>query len=633
MKKINRLIKKISSVDVVSFDIFDTLIKRNVSHPHDVFDIVQQRYNSTTNDSISNFKTFRINAEKKCRLKLNKEEISITDIYNQLEKVYSKKMIQQLINIEKEVEIDICQFNSEIINIYDWCKKNKKIIITSDMYLDKMTIEKILKKNNIKYDKLYLSSDIMLTKCSGNLFDYIIQDLNICSTKIIHIGDNYKSDYISPRRHKILSFNWKNECNCSQPKNITYNILSNFNINNYNRNDNFATEFGFNCFGPLLLCFSKWLLMNLKNNKIKKVFFMARDGYIMKEAFDKINDDNTIESYYFYASRRSIIVPSLYKCKNIEEVFSKMFINNTITIKSLLKKIGLDDLIDKTNFVKKYGINIEDKYEFATLLNEKKIKFMFDDLFPQIINNSKMEFESFKIYSKKMNFSGKVAIVDIGWFGNMQHSIEMLNLDLDLYGYYMGIEPRKNYQKLHKMFGFLFDSNFGYESFLKEHNFNSIFEMLFLAQHGSVKRFNKNKKEMVEFYNYEYDNLKDLDKIRLIQESAIEYVDKFKKSSLIKYLENDLTSCFDFISKIMLSPTIREAKFFGDFEFLDDEKKYIAKPRKRYNYLNPKSFINDYKVSTWRVGFLKRILGLRLPYYKINMKLRNVYLKEKNNNK
>lgn len=49
--------------DCVSFDIFDTLVKRYVSLPTDVFDIVELRYNSlhgTSNEKIRGFKELRI---------------------------------------------------------------------------------------------------------------------------------------------------------------------------------------------------------------------------------------------------------------------------------------------------------------------------------------------------------------------------------------------------------------------------------------------------------------------------------------------------------------------------------------------------------------------------------------------
>ena len=40
-----KLFKCVSKYDIVSFDIFDTLLKRNVLRPEDVFDLVEDRYN------------------------------------------------------------------------------------------------------------------------------------------------------------------------------------------------------------------------------------------------------------------------------------------------------------------------------------------------------------------------------------------------------------------------------------------------------------------------------------------------------------------------------------------------------------------------------------------------------------
>ena len=232
-------------------------------------------------------------------------------------------------------------------------------------------------------------------------------------------------------------------------------------------------------------------------------------------------------------------------------------------------------------------------------------------------------------YKDKNKFSGKLAIVDIGWFGNMQHAMEKFGLDVDIYGYYMGVEPRKNYQKIQRMKGFIFETNKNYEYFLYEHNFNSIFEMLFLGQHGSVKRFNCNSENGVEFYDYEYDNSIEKNNIICLQDAAINFVKDFYNSSLYEYLTDDLSCSFLKLAETFINPTKEIAENFGNMKFLDDEDKFIAKPNKLINYLNIKKFIKDYKTCIWRIGFLKRVLKIKLPYYKINMFIRNKYLEKR----
>ena len=306
-----------------------------------------------------------------------------------------------------------------------------------------------------------------------------------------------------------------------------------------------------------------------------------------------------------------------------------MHLSEDIKMKSLLKKIGLDDLLNNQSTIDSLNIEIEKEEKLSNILNKKQYIEIFQKLYPLIIDNSIKEYKSFINYKNIHNFTGNVAIVDIGWFGNIQHALEKLKLDTRIRGYYMGIEPRKNYQNTQKMSGFIFETNRNYDYFLMEHNFNSIFEMLFLGRHGSVKRYNSNEGYGVEFYEYEYEGLKEKNNIINLQDSAIEFVKEFYKSGLIEYLVDDLSISFERLANIFLNPSLNIAKQFGDMVFLDDEKMYIAKPKRGIYYLNPKKLIHDYKRSIWRIGFLKRVFKLKLPYYKINMYIRKHYLKTK----
>ena len=60
----------IEKAEIVSFDIFDTLIVRNCIEPHEVFDIVEFRYNRENNkNKIEGFRRYRLEAEKEARKK------------------------------------------------------------------------------------------------------------------------------------------------------------------------------------------------------------------------------------------------------------------------------------------------------------------------------------------------------------------------------------------------------------------------------------------------------------------------------------------------------------------------------------------------------------------------------------
>ncbi len=66
------------------------------------------------------------------------------------------------------------------MEIYELAKYlNKEVICTSDMYLPIGTIRKIIEKNGYIIEKIYLSSQIKLTKFTGDLYKYVLKDLNV----------------------------------------------------------------------------------------------------------------------------------------------------------------------------------------------------------------------------------------------------------------------------------------------------------------------------------------------------------------------------------------------------------------------------------------------------------------------
>ena len=378
-------------------------------------------------------------------------------------------------------------------------------------------------------------------------------------------------------------------------------------MNKNERKSEYFYEFGNIAFGPILLSFSKWLLNSLKEKKINKVYFFARDGFVMKQAFDIINDDENIKSYYFYASRRSIIVPSLWTLNSYDEIFDSIAFSEKITLKSFLKKIGLDDL--KIEYVcENYGI--EDNKTYSIQEIRKNSDFM-SNIFPLVVENSKKEWESFKSYISSIDFKDKVAIVDIGWNGTMQRAIEKLLPEVDINGYYMCLVPKAEIYDPKKYHGFISDCTHDEELYNKLYFFISIFEFMFLAQHGSVKRFADSSK-MVELYEYEYENTEEKEYAQKLQSGAIQFVEKEKSLDFSNYeaMEN--------IYKILLSPKLYDAKAFGDLLFLDNDVEYIAKPKKLGYYIfHFNDFKQDIRRATWKIGFLKRLFKIKLPYFKI----------------
>lgn len=619
--------KEINRFDYVSFDIFDTLIKRNLYKPTSLFKIVERKYEMLYSKKLDNWTSTRITAEKDARKMKKNEEITIDEIYDNINKHNLDS--EKLKEIEINTEIELCERNKQFCDIYEYCKKQKKhIVIISDMYLDKNTIKNILEKNNITYDELFLSSDILKTKRTGSIYKYALKKLNINNSEIIHFGDNKVSDYEIPKKLKIKSILVK------EPRNVLhynkkdlrvqdefdYKCLISFINNNIREEKSYYWKCGYEIFGPLLYGYVDWLAKKFKENNYDKIYFLSRDGFIMKRAFDIIQPNN--KSQYFYASRRSLLVPTIWMCSNFKEILNRIHLPKEITVEALLKKLGLEpnkykDVIEKYNYSLNQKINIRQYID-------KEIEF-FSLIRDDMISNSKEEYKSLLNYLNKMDFRGNVAIVDIGWYGNMQQALEdiikLSDRTAKISGYYVGIVPESKKQEINIMNGYLFNKD-KQNLFLKEKFFNSIFELFFSAHHGSVKKYT-DKQGFVELYKYEYDGSETNKYINEFQNGAIEFIKDYSNSRLSKYIRlNEYIVTYN-IFEFGNRPKKIDIESFGNIMFYDDDFYMILDNKSLLYYIfHPKRFLHDFDLSRWKTGFLKNIFKLNLPYLKLIIKIR-----------
>ena len=143
---ISKIKSRISKYEYVSFDIFDTLISRKCGDPKNIFTLVEKKYNSKKgNKTIERYSENRIKTEKETRSNSNKEEITLEEIYENID--YDKAIKRELIKMEIEEEIEQSNLNININEIYKWCIENgKKVIISAR---EARTMNKRGRKNSI----------------------------------------------------------------------------------------------------------------------------------------------------------------------------------------------------------------------------------------------------------------------------------------------------------------------------------------------------------------------------------------------------------------------------------------------------------------------------------------------------
>ena len=632
-----KLLNKVKNFKAVSFDIFDTLLKRKVNNPKDVFQLMQL----SIGEKIPNFKDGRIKAEEKARLINNPREITLDDIYDNFSGL-DKYQRDYLKRLELKFEKTVLVPNKPIVDLFNECIRNNKVVfIISDMYLPIIFIKQVLDDLDISgYTRLYLSSDKHLTKRSGALFNLYLKENNLEGKDCIHIGDSWESDYKKPRSKDIAAIHIPRITNNSSKEKLNEQYLDNFiylNTVNKKKMDSYY-KFGYEKFGPFLWGYIKWLHSNFKKENIKKVFFFSRDGYIMKKAYDFLYHDD-IKDMYLEVSRRSLRVPVLWLDPSFENYINMISPSKLITIQSIFDGAGLDinnykELLTKYNFTK------ESAFDRSEVLNNSQLKKLYNELFPEIIKKSKSEYKLLQLYLNQQDVSGKFAMVDIGWGGSMERyltqTLNTLHIPHDIYGYYIGVADyyTKNIKEFPlRMKGYLFDFKNDNKPVDKRSSFVGLFESLFLEQAGSVEnyRHESNGKVVSNRYPYEYldDNKPtfELISVKKIQKGATDFIKDvqhdFVLSNILKFDSDEL---YQGIEQTGMQPNKEDLNLFADFHFYDegrDDK--LAAPAGLFSYMeHPKKLKEDFLVSRWKIGFMKKMFKLPLPYQKMYEQMRKL---------
>ena len=196
------LLEWIRSHDVISFDIFDTLVMRKVYEPHDVFYIVQNIADER-GIKVDSFYANRIQAE----INLIRQIPTLVEIYEEFQRLtkVSAQAKEELSQIEIEIERQVIIPREKMVDIFHKAIDMKKqVYLISDMYLPTALLEDILEQNGITgYIKLYNSCDFHRPKVDG-LFEIFVGQVK--GKRYLHIGDHAQADGECAKRAGIDSY-------------------------------------------------------------------------------------------------------------------------------------------------------------------------------------------------------------------------------------------------------------------------------------------------------------------------------------------------------------------------------------------------------------------------------------------
>lgn len=553
------LTNKIDRTDIISFDLFDTLVLRDVYCPSDIFKIME------INNDLPLFHTLRIEAEREADKRARyagRANSTIDEIYNRLK--YPN--IESVKNLEIQMEYDFCSCNPFMKKIFDYAiEKDKIILITSDTYHKKEVIEKILTSSGYRdYDRLLISSEIGLCKYDGSIYPYICKEIDIENNTVLHIGDNFHSDYVMAKKYGISAHHYMKmgarNNTIMRSKGKIYPSIHNGVVSNLLTCERTAPfKIGASIFGPLLWQYVNWIAQKVIEDDIDNLFFLSRDGYLVKNAY-KIC---TGEDYpYLYLSRLTIR-RALMSIKNIDP---------TIIITEDLEQIPFWKIA--STFIPNFdpsilrGTPFEEKT--PKLLNDSKREFI------ELIQESYGEYlqTQYDLFYQYLLDIGmieckKIGLIDVGWNGSIQEGLQtILNSKMipnKTFGYYVGIiDKPTNRARAHEldMKGFVFFLNrpkFGYE----------LYERFFTAPHGTVVGYAAKQGEIIPLFNGDSRKPTNYWSYYEFERGVLSYIENIKYKTKYFDCAVDLDDILQTVERMVKQPTYEEIGAITNFNFED----------------------------------------------------------------
>lgn len=521
-----QLKSQIENHDVISFDLFDTLIMRKVLEPKDIFFIVQEKIKAERELEVPFFEA-RIKAANFCRHYID-ENCTINQIYEKLADILEldEEFKKYILNLEVQTELDFIMPRKVIVESFNYARKlGKKICITSDMYLTKEIINKILERNSIEgYDYLLISCEEGKSKCAGDLYDRIIQLFP--QEKVLHIGDSRYIDIKMAQKAGMNTFFICSSYNLWEISSIKYlvkyaNEMENRLLLGLIVSEIFNDPFAINqtkgivklgdmnvigqiIFAPIAIRFIYDLIYMSKNKGINVLLFFARDGYILKQIYEKIVSYYKISApkpLYFYTSRRAASLASIKDVEDIEFIIKNLCKSKKEIIKDILMAAFEIDLNPDDEMAQKY---------YYEITEDNLIKYVIKNYGAQILDKAQRERKNYLSYIRqiKLNNEDKIGCVNFVGRGMTQYFVSKI-INKNMVGYYFATELDiqevfLDLSNIHGIYGTLVSP---YTSNCLVANKYLFGEVIFSAPEGQLIRFDDKGNQIFQKRNLKYDNI------------------------------------------------------------------------------------------------------------------------------
>ena len=457
--------RRSAPLTVVSFDLFDTLLVRRIHDP-DLVKLPVARYISSLaaqaglNWSWNRVQKLRDTIEKAHRQQTGEQFEDCEACYPRfmeetLAAVFGEKMAPGL--LARVTEYELAMESTMLVaraEFVAWLRElkgqGKRIFIMSDIYLPAAHLEQLaLRAGLMEYAEAVVSSaDSFLAKASGKAFPLLQEKYGLDKGSWLHVGDNPISDGLRPAEFGIPALvlhdgteKWrkaivKRHYNYSDGRpfwrgRCLQQLMMPLEAENKARHPLYVE--GYNFFAPLIGVFVQRIAERCRELKIRKVFFLSREGWTFKKVWETVvptlfPDGQLPAVEYLYVSRMALAGASCawqgLTRTNADIAFLPLGNSDfrdvcrifDLEVEPLRPHLQRHKLAPETTLSPHHpGYDPRNRLRFNEMLE--------DDQFQAAVRGQVRPYnDGLQRYLDDLGFfgGGDVALVDIGWLGTIQ---------------------------------------------------------------------------------------------------------------------------------------------------------------------------------------------------------------------
>lgn len=330
-------------------------------------------------------------------------------------------------------------------------------------------------------------------------------------------------------------------------------------------------QIAWNVISPVIILYTLWIVTEAEKQGIKRLYFLARDGFLMQEAAETIckSRKNGIVCSYFFCSRYALRMAAYHFLD--ETAYERIFLHAyRQTAHCLLQRVGLDAnerkrIYADISFQCEHEQKILSRSEFDSFCTMLKSSPKFREI---LMQKSEAAYPDIMAYIRQegMQDYDTVGIVDLGWTGSLQATLRRLldseHIRTKITGFYIGMldAPPKRIGSVY--YTWLFDEK---ETLVKAWFAHNLMECICSAPHGMTMGYQSCQGKMIPILA---DKENPSERSKRIRGMIARFMLSFEENTV--YQSRYKVIALRLLKKLMLSPTEEEVQALSCYSFCDD---------------------------------------------------------------